>query len=1378
MDNDESVHPVFAFDTPFPDMADELNVVVSKRGLSLVDAVTNEPAADCGWPWHDIVDVYEGPPSDDPTDMDILIFDVADVGKFTFECADSNAVVFAYDRARTGNADSARAGARQSEANEVVVVPEHHVHIRQAFGIVANKTTKTINAKELEVVLALTGLQKLTDEIHFHVGNPETIRFGELHHAIVDCEVTMGFKTTPTTDDSSLEHMYHLRQAFDKVDFGGAGYICPDDLGAVCKHAGVDTTEEQVRSLVTRLPQDASHQLHWSTLLQCILDGILWEVLFCIAHSIESLTQLSSHDTIWAYVLDDPSGVLPARIGISVTPMGCRLIHSETKMLVTQWGWDTLSNFGGIDRPSQDEMERYFIHVMGHGTFLFEVDDYEELHEEFIKKAQTDVANQLREERYQLDVDTFTPEQRYRLELAFAAFAADDDEFDIERFRFMLELVGREDQTDQIFALMDRDTTGGLSVAEFTRQAVEWQEKYKDDPKIISIPGWLALIDAEEAMGFGLVVDLFEPFWSASKVYKEAHQAEYEKLGDKKITKVDMQGFHDFFSDLDLELGDEEVHQTADLLLEAGEADVITWHQLVRGLKAGKMVGTIAEPIFKPLVELRDKNHHLKGKRQMVDQDVANLQTRADVKAALDQKELALQRQVVRANPSGMVNIIKLFKGKKMISEYHIQVDAVLRKNELMEPTGLSLKFDPHNPFWPVVCGQEGPALRSADIKPGDVLLCINDKSIHNLPLESIRQQLDNPFSHGKLLTNITLCRKNEDGRRLKRDPLAMAPDELKKVAMAFDLFDLDGNGTLEPKELRIVLSILERDNIHGAIKELDKNGDGEVSWTEFLIWFRAANNNKHAFNLDKASLNLANFSKFRACFNKHDWAGGCAGVVKRAEIWLVLQEMHTQKLLSNEEAKGITKRLTAPRDAKQQLQHPDVKWIEMAAEINTALIDRRHQQTKDKRAAVLAEQDAAGASDGQFGVNQMLLSSRKHPNVLVGWTLSLPHGGECIVVRTVKEGKGARTAFELKFTKTGKSQVMLLDRKSKDAGNPVHSLPRPQKQGTTMKIFGGGKEMMQPFRVIGPPDDFRVEELPDYDTRIKKTLGKHRINAAEKEMADALAAVEEPEEKDEETLAAEAAQAAADEEARLAEEARLNRVPRPLGTPRERTKGDEVGEKHMSSHKIRKIIDAVANDDAMSGCHYSTAKREVNRRLLEHGVDIKLGENEVKYIKDALKKAKANQLAAAKAGELAKKAEGMADVTPEQHAAMSNRRSRGTGAAARAARAAAAAGENQEAEPAEKKKKKKGGIRFADDDGDTLESVHVIPTRAADNPSQIATEDPTDEEAAAIAAELYSEGEGEGEAGLSFADEAGPEEDYDAHGFEVQDYGTPRTLT
>jgi len=66
-----------------------------------------------------------------------------------------------------------------------------------------------------------------------------------------------------------------------------------------------------------------------------------------------------------------------------------------------------------------------------------------------------------------------------------------------------------------------------------------------------------------------------------------------------------------------------------------------------------------------------------------------------------------------------------------------------------------------------------------------------------------------------------------------------LTDDEVEELRQAFDLFDTDGSGTIDPKELRAAMQSLgfetKNQTIYQMIQDIDKDGDGDVDFDEFL---------------------------------------------------------------------------------------------------------------------------------------------------------------------------------------------------------------------------------------------------------------------------------------------------------------------------------------------------------------------------------------------------------------------------------------------------------------------------------------------------------------------------------------------------------------
>ena len=86
-----------------------------------------------------------------------------------------------------------------------------------------------------------------------------------------------------------------------------------------------------------------------------------------------------------------------------------------------------------------------------------------------------------------------------------------------------------------------------------------------------------------------------------------------------------------------------------------------------------------------------------------------------------------------------------------------------------------------------------------------------------------------------------------------------------EKAKFCFNVYDIDGNGTISRDELREVLNLSLNSNscvqlspqqleriINNTIKEMDKNGDGEINFEEFL---HQANSNPAILNCVKLDI-------------------------------------------------------------------------------------------------------------------------------------------------------------------------------------------------------------------------------------------------------------------------------------------------------------------------------------------------------------------------------------------------------------------------------------------------------------------------------------------------------------------------------------------
>ena len=75
--------------------------------------------------------------------------------------------------------------------------------------------------------------------------------------------------------------------------------------------------------------------------------------------------------------------------------------------------------------------------------------------------------------------------------------------------------------------------------------------------------------------------------------------------------------------------------------------------------------------------------------------------------------------------------------------------------------------------------------------------------------------------------------------RRTPAKPKGLTDDQIQEIREALDLFDTDGSGTIDAKELKVALRALgldaKKDEIRRMINDIDKDGSGTIDFNEFL---------------------------------------------------------------------------------------------------------------------------------------------------------------------------------------------------------------------------------------------------------------------------------------------------------------------------------------------------------------------------------------------------------------------------------------------------------------------------------------------------------------------------------------------------------------
>ncbi|KAJ3361607.1 Centrin-1 [Kappamyces sp. JEL0680] len=66
-----------------------------------------------------------------------------------------------------------------------------------------------------------------------------------------------------------------------------------------------------------------------------------------------------------------------------------------------------------------------------------------------------------------------------------------------------------------------------------------------------------------------------------------------------------------------------------------------------------------------------------------------------------------------------------------------------------------------------------------------------------------------------------------------------LTADQKQEIREAFDLFDSDGSGTIEVKELKVAMRALgfepKKEEMKKMMQDVDKNGTGKIDFNEFL---------------------------------------------------------------------------------------------------------------------------------------------------------------------------------------------------------------------------------------------------------------------------------------------------------------------------------------------------------------------------------------------------------------------------------------------------------------------------------------------------------------------------------------------------------------
>merc|ERR1712216_671498 len=72
-----------------------------------------------------------------------------------------------------------------------------------------------------------------------------------------------------------------------------------------------------------------------------------------------------------------------------------------------------------------------------------------------------------------------------------------------------------------------------------------------------------------------------------------------------------------------------------------------------------------------------------------------------------------------------------------------------------------------------------------------------------------------------------------------------LTEEQKQEIREAFDLFDTDGSGCIDAKELKVAMRALgfepKKDEIRKMISDIDKDGDGTIDFDEFMMMVKMA---------------------------------------------------------------------------------------------------------------------------------------------------------------------------------------------------------------------------------------------------------------------------------------------------------------------------------------------------------------------------------------------------------------------------------------------------------------------------------------------------------------------------------------------------------
>jgi len=106
----------------------------------------------------------------------------------------------------------------------------------------------------------------------------------------------------------------------------------------------------------------------------------------------------------------------------------------------------------------------------------------------------------------------------------------------------------------------------------------------------------------------------------------------------------------------------------------------------------------------------------------------------------------------------------------------------------------------------------------------------------------------------GKVVVEVRVQRKKKVTKKEhkeKEKKIELSEEQIQEIKDAFNLFDTDGSGSIDAKELHVAMTALgfepKKEEILLMITEIDKDGSGTIEFEEFLSMMTEKNGRKRS---------------------------------------------------------------------------------------------------------------------------------------------------------------------------------------------------------------------------------------------------------------------------------------------------------------------------------------------------------------------------------------------------------------------------------------------------------------------------------------------------------------------------------------------------